>query len=251
MSQSHTELAALLPCPFCGHDLYTRRSAYNPKAHCITEGCKGAQLPVLNLDQPDDIAAWNTRAAALESPERVQGEAVKEKTYGRRDEFRPAVHGGVSVGVYANNAVACGGVSSLTDSLWNSIEVMSVNAELGLTMDQLVRLSRAIISATPPTAPDQDAQGVSAILDALRVGRVACEWAEKTAEVQQIAAAMEIAKSMLSATPSPQAEKQPLSDEQIEEVYRDVWSTVVHAKRLSAFARAIERAHGIVTKEST
>jgi len=74
-NQSHTELAALLPCPFCGHDLCTRRSAYNPKARCITEGCKGAKLPVLNLDQPEDIAAWNTRAAALESPERVQGEA--------------------------------------------------------------------------------------------------------------------------------------------------------------------------------
>lgn len=54
----------------------------------------------------------------------------------------------------------------------------------------------------------------------------------------------------LSAAPLPHAVGKPLNDEQIEDVYRDVWSTVVHAKRLSAFARAIERAHGIVTKES-
>lgn len=40
-------------------------------------------------------------------------------------------------------------------------------------------------------------------------------------------------------------ERRPLSDEQIDGVYRDVWSTVAHAKRLIAFARAIEAAHGI------
>lgn len=34
----------------------------------------------------------------------------------------------------------------------------------------------------------------------------------------------------------------PLSDAEIDGIYREVWSTVVHTKRLSAFARAIERA---------
>lgn len=31
-----------------------------------------------------------------------------------------------------------------------------------------------------------------------------------------------------------------LTDEQIDKAYREVWSTVAHAKRLAAFARAIE-----------
>lgn len=38
-------------------------------------------------------------------------------------------------------------IPSLTDRLWNSEEVMSLNAKLGLTMDELLRLSRAILRA--------------------------------------------------------------------------------------------------------
>lgn len=29
-----------------------------------TEGCKAQQLPLLNLDQPEDAWAWNTRASS-------------------------------------------------------------------------------------------------------------------------------------------------------------------------------------------
>lgn len=53
----------LLPCPFCGQELKRKERKHNPYARCVTEGCKGAQLPLLNLDQPDDIAAWQARAA--------------------------------------------------------------------------------------------------------------------------------------------------------------------------------------------
>jgi len=54
----------LAPCPFCGCALDAEWNRPNPKARCRTEGCKGRQLPVLNLDVPDDIVAWNTRAGA-------------------------------------------------------------------------------------------------------------------------------------------------------------------------------------------
>lgn len=47
--------------------------------------------------------------------------------------------------------------------------------------------------------------------------------------------------------PAPQ--QKPLTDEQIDGVYRDVWSTVTHSKRLIAFARAIEAAHNIGEKK--
>ena len=53
----------LKPCPFCGANPEARWSQVNPKARCRTEGCKGSQLPVTRLDDPEDIAAWNTRAA--------------------------------------------------------------------------------------------------------------------------------------------------------------------------------------------
>ncbi|WP_312288848.1 hypothetical protein [Stutzerimonas nitrititolerans] len=56
----------LLPCPFCGNALEVSKRRYNPHARCVTENCKGAQLPLLNIDQPDDVARWNTRPAQTE-----------------------------------------------------------------------------------------------------------------------------------------------------------------------------------------
>ena len=52
----------LEPCPFCGSHLLQKVGRCNPSARCTTDGCKGKQLPVLNLDMPSDIDAWNTRA---------------------------------------------------------------------------------------------------------------------------------------------------------------------------------------------
>lgn len=68
-------------------------------------------------------------------------------TSGRHDGLRPAVHGSLDVGSDTGRAVASGELPSLADRLWNSEEVMSLNAEMGLTMDQLVRLARAILKA--------------------------------------------------------------------------------------------------------
>ena len=42
------------------------------------------------------------------------------------------------------------------DQLWNNDEVMALNAELGLTMDQLSRLASAITRITHPAAPPAD-----------------------------------------------------------------------------------------------
>lgn len=55
----------LEPCPFCGNPLKEDWRKYNPHARCVTEGCKGKQLPLLNLDQQDDIDRWNTRGGVL------------------------------------------------------------------------------------------------------------------------------------------------------------------------------------------
>lgn len=52
----------LKPCPFCGQKLKVTERKHNPYARCITEGCKGAQLPLLNIELPEDVARWNTRA---------------------------------------------------------------------------------------------------------------------------------------------------------------------------------------------
>lgn len=49
----------------------------------------------------------------------------------------------------------------LGEKIWKSDEVMAVNAELGLTMEQLIRLGEALLDAiaphpeasTPPAAP--------------------------------------------------------------------------------------------------
>lgn len=61
---------SLLPCPFCGVSptASIRGSgevATNPKAACKTEGCMGSKLPVICLDVPEQVNAWNTRAAQV------------------------------------------------------------------------------------------------------------------------------------------------------------------------------------------
>ena len=58
----------LKPCPFCGADLDVKWARNNPSARCVTADCMGAKLPVICLDVPGSIEAWNTRAAARETP---------------------------------------------------------------------------------------------------------------------------------------------------------------------------------------
>ncbi|GAA0420067.1 hypothetical protein GCM10008969_49310 [Pseudomonas veronii subsp. inensis] len=62
MSASHPHLE---PCPFCGQPLTVSQRKFNPHARCQTKNCKGAQLPLLNLDIPEDIDRWNTRNGVL------------------------------------------------------------------------------------------------------------------------------------------------------------------------------------------
>jgi hypothetical protein len=61
--------ARLVPCPFCGVKPTASirgagDSATNPKAKCTTEDCMGGKLPVICLDVPSQVDAWNTRAAS-------------------------------------------------------------------------------------------------------------------------------------------------------------------------------------------
>jgi len=63
----HPERPHLEPCPFCGNPLKEEWRKFNPHARCVTENCKGKQLPLLNLDQQDDIDRWNTRGGVLRS----------------------------------------------------------------------------------------------------------------------------------------------------------------------------------------
>ncbi len=59
--------SSLMPCPFCGVHLTASvrgngDKAPNPKASCKTDGCYGGRMPVLCLDIPEDVEAWNRRA---------------------------------------------------------------------------------------------------------------------------------------------------------------------------------------------
>jgi hypothetical protein len=40
----------------------------NPYAVCTTEGCFGTKMPVVALDYPPDVVAWNRRSAASAEP---------------------------------------------------------------------------------------------------------------------------------------------------------------------------------------
>lgn len=57
----------LKQCPFCGKKLVASIrgsgvNASNPSAKCVTEDCMGSKLPVICLDVPSQVDAWNTRA---------------------------------------------------------------------------------------------------------------------------------------------------------------------------------------------
>jgi len=52
----------LKSCPFCGKPLTVRWSKMNPKASCRTPECWGGKLPILPLDVPEFVEAWNTRS---------------------------------------------------------------------------------------------------------------------------------------------------------------------------------------------
>lgn len=66
-SDAYAVHQSLKGCPFCGKQLTASvrgsgDNAPNPKASCKTEGCYGARLPVLCLDIPEDVAAFNRRS---------------------------------------------------------------------------------------------------------------------------------------------------------------------------------------------
>lgn len=52
----------LKPCPFCGKKLFIVDRKNNPYARCSSDECYGRKLPLLNLDDPGAIKAWNKRS---------------------------------------------------------------------------------------------------------------------------------------------------------------------------------------------
>ncbi len=91
--------------------------------------------------------AYATEAATPAAPATSD---TKENTSGRYDGQRPAVHGDLLLRDRSSAALAGSAGASIADVLWNSEAVMGLNAELGLTMDQLVRLARAALAAPAP-----------------------------------------------------------------------------------------------------
>lgn len=66
--EAHAVADSLKFCPFCGTKPVasirgTGLNASNPRAKCETEDCMGSKLPAISLDIPDQVQAWNTRAA--------------------------------------------------------------------------------------------------------------------------------------------------------------------------------------------
>lgn len=56
------------PCPFCGKELEVSLDDGERRGRCATRQCKGSKLPMLRLDSPSDIAAWNMRDGCYPVP---------------------------------------------------------------------------------------------------------------------------------------------------------------------------------------
>lgn len=160
------------------------------------------QLAPLLATLPDGRPAVIPLAEQPAQDGRAAFESDKGETNGRNDGLRSALHGRVYLGDRAYGA--------LVDSLFASDDVMSLNAELGLTMDQLVRL----VQATHAALASQPAARV-ALTD------------------EQIEDAYEVAANSLRAW---NALSGPRGQQTLPQ---DSWAW--------HFTRAIEAAHGIAT----
>jgi hypothetical protein len=61
-TEETTKEVFLRPCPHCGKELTRGSRKINPYAKCETEGCWGQKGPVVPLDVPNYVVAWNRRA---------------------------------------------------------------------------------------------------------------------------------------------------------------------------------------------
>ena len=118
---------ALKPCPFCGLPIYRTRNKINPFAVCKTEDCFGARMPVVNVDQPDNVAAWNRRALVAEV-ERLREDAERWRALIASQRIR--VMG--SAGLYRDgdrHKKRSGGRMHLGVELWNVHDAPHPSAE--------------------------------------------------------------------------------------------------------------------------
>ena len=65
-SEAQAIFESLKGCPFCGKQLTphikgAREKAVNAYASCKTDRCYGGKLPVLCLDNAEDVHAWQQR----------------------------------------------------------------------------------------------------------------------------------------------------------------------------------------------
>ncbi len=100
----------------------------------------------------DAFIAGAALAASKPEPQAQAGEPGnnKGKSNGRNDKQGPALGANLPLGGSPDASVACStysSLSSLTDVLWGSDDVMALNAELGLTMDQLVRIANVVLQS--------------------------------------------------------------------------------------------------------
>jgi hypothetical protein len=125
----------LKPCPFCGESLFEKRRKNNPYACCQTEGCKGSKLPLLNLDMPEDIAAWNTRAlfsmASMTSAEIVTGDGWTHD--------KPTQPGAYWIRCFLLEADALVKVQIVDGALWCNLHLVNTepSLEYGYSIAQL------------------------------------------------------------------------------------------------------------------
>lgn len=125
----------LKPCPFCGKSLFEKRRKNNPYACCQTEGCKGSKLPLLNLDMPEDIAAWNTRPLLSTAP-LPSAVLVTENSW---THDKPTQPGAYWIRGNLLRADALIEVKLVDDELWCNLHLVNTEhrIEYGFTIDQL------------------------------------------------------------------------------------------------------------------